>query len=69
MREVTIKFHFTVPLEIRKKVEIKVGEELIVREKEGKIVFIKCSSLRGLARAWVHIEDTEDLWRILACQF
>ncbi len=43
------------------KIDVKLGDELIVREEEGKIVFTKVPSLKELAGAWEHIESTEDL--------
>lgn len=58
--KVTRKFQITIPLEIRKKIDVKIGDELIVKEEEGKIVFIKSPSLKELAGAWEHIESTED---------
>ncbi|MEM2984370.1 MAG: AbrB/MazE/SpoVT family DNA-binding domain-containing protein [Candidatus Jordarchaeaceae archaeon] len=58
--KVTRKFQVTIPLEIRKKMDVKVGDELMVREEGGKIVFTKAHSLKEIAGAWEHIESTED---------
>ncbi|MEM2134955.1 MAG: AbrB/MazE/SpoVT family DNA-binding domain-containing protein [Candidatus Freyarchaeota archaeon] len=58
--KVTRKFQVTIPLEIRKKMDVKVGDELMVREEGGKIVFTKAPSLKEIAGAWEHIESTED---------
>lgn len=58
--KVTRKFQITIPLEIRKKMDVKIGDELIVKEEDGKIILTKPPSLKELAGAWEHIESTED---------
>ncbi|MBS7251913.1 MAG: AbrB/MazE/SpoVT family DNA-binding domain-containing protein [Candidatus Freyarchaeota archaeon] len=58
--KVTRKFQVTIPPRDSKKVDVKVGDQLMVREEEDKIVFTKVPSLKEPAEAWEHIESTED---------
>ena len=66
----TRKFQVTIPEEVRRRVGVEIGEELLVREEGKRIVMEKVVDIEKLAGAWKHIEDTEDfmtevrkLWR------
>ncbi len=68
--KVTRKFQVTIPEEVRRKVGVEIGEELLVREDGMRIVMEKVVDVEKLAGAWRHIEDTEGfmmevrkLWR------
>ncbi|MBI2183853.1 MAG: AbrB/MazE/SpoVT family DNA-binding domain-containing protein [Thaumarchaeota archaeon] len=58
--KVTRKFQVTIPEEVRKKARIEIGEKLLVRYDDGRIVMHKTPDIEKLAGAWQHIEDTED---------
>ncbi|MBI4257621.1 MAG: AbrB/MazE/SpoVT family DNA-binding domain-containing protein [Thaumarchaeota archaeon] len=68
--KVTRKFQVTIPEQVRKKTGIEIGEKLLVKYDDGRIVMQKTADIEKLAGAWQHIEDTEDfmsdarrLWR------
>jgi len=58
--KVTRKFQVTIPVEVRRKIGVTVGDELLVKDEGKRIVFEKATNLDALAGAWTHIEDTED---------
>ena len=60
---VTRKFRLTIPVRVRQKMGVEVGDELLVKEEGKRIVFEKAPTVERLAGAWTHIEDTEDFMR------
>ena len=68
--KVTRKYQVTIPKCIREEIDIKVGDELLVREEDGRIILEKPRDIDLIAGSWTHVEDTEDfmmnvrrLWR------
>lgn len=68
--KVTRKYQVTIPEEVRHKIGVMIGDELLVREEEEKIVLERPIDLEKLAGSWSHIESTErfmeevrGLWR------
>ena len=68
--KVTRKYQVTIPKDVRERLGVRVGDELVVRGAEGRIVFEKSADLGGMAGSWSHIESTEEfmesareLWR------
>jgi len=69
--KVTRKYQVTIPQEVRRKVGVSVGDQLLVREEERKIIFEKPVDVEKLAGSWDHVESTEkfmnevrELWKI-----
>ncbi len=68
--KVTRKYQVTIPKEIRERIGIKIGDELLVSEDEQRIILEKPADLDAIAGAWSHIEDADSfmkdvrrLWR------
>jgi len=68
--KVTRKYQVTIPEEVRHKIGVMIGDELLVREEGEKIVLERPIDLEKLAGSWSHIESTErfmeevrGLWR------
>jgi len=68
--KVTRKYRVTIPKEIREKIGIKIGDELLVSEDERRIILEKPANLDTIAGSWSHIEDADNfmedvrrLWR------
>jgi len=68
--KVTRKYQVTIPKWIREEMGIKVGDELLVRGKNGRIIFERPGDIDLIAGSWTHIEDAESfmkdvrrLWR------
>ena len=68
--KVTRKYQVTIPKEIREKIGIKIGDELLVSEDERRIILEKPANLDTIAGSWSHIEDADNfmedvrrLWR------
>ena len=57
--KVTRKYQVTIPEEVREKTRLRIGDELLVREEEEKIVMEKPIDIEMLAGSWSHIESTE----------
>jgi len=57
--KVTRKYQVTIPEEVRHKTGVRVGDELLVREEEEKIVMERPIDIEKLAGSWSHIESTE----------
>jgi len=57
--KVTRKYQVTIPEEVREKTGLRIGDELLVREEEEKIVMEKPIDIEKLAGSWSHIESTE----------
>jgi len=57
--KVTRKYQVTIPEEVRHKIGVMIGDELLVREEEEKIVLERPIDLEKLAGSWSHIESTE----------
>jgi len=57
--KVTRKYQVTIPEEVREKIGLRIGDELLVREEEEKIVMEKPIDIEKLAGSWSHIESTE----------
>jgi len=57
--KVTRKYQVTIPEEVRHKIGVRVGDELLVREEEEKIVLERPIDIEKLAGSWSHIESTE----------
>ena len=53
----------TIPVRVRQKMGVEVGDELLVKEEGKRIVFEKAPTVERLAGAWTNIEDTEDFMR------
>jgi len=69
--KVTRKYQVTIPQEVRRKVGVSVGDQLLVREEERKIILEKPVDIEKLAGSWDHVESTEkfmnevrELWKI-----
>jgi len=69
--KVTRKYQVTIPQEVRRKVGVSVGDQLLVREEERKIILEKPVDVEKLAGSWDHVESTEkfmnevrELWKI-----
>jgi len=68
--KVTRKYQVTIPEEVRNKIGVRIGDELLVREEGEKIVLERPIDLEKLAGSWSHIESTErfmeevrELWK------
>jgi len=57
--KVTRKYQVTIPEEVRHKIGVMIGDELLVREEGEKIVLERPIDLEKLAGSWSHIESTE----------
>jgi len=57
--KVTRKYQVTIPEEVRHKIGVTIGDELLVREEEEKIVLERPIDLEKLAGSWSHIESTD----------
>jgi len=57
--KVTRKYQVTIPEEVRDKIGVRVGDELLVREEEEKIVIERPIDIEKLAGSWSHVESTE----------
>ncbi len=57
--KVTRKYQVTIPEEVRNKIGVTIGDELLVREEGEKIVLERPIDLEKLAGSWSHIESTE----------
>jgi len=57
--KVTRKYQVTIPEEVRHKIGVRIGDELLVREEGEKIVLERPIDLEKLAGSWSHIESTE----------
>jgi len=57
--KVTRKYQVTIPEEVRNKIGVRIGDELLVREEGEKIVLERPINLEKLAGSWSHIESTE----------
>lgn len=55
----TRKYQVTIPKEVRERIGVKVGDELLVSGKDRRIVLEKPVDLEDLAGAWVHVESTD----------
>jgi len=57
--KVTRKYQVTIPKEVRRKVDVNIGDALLVREEERKIILEKPVDIEKLAGSWDHVESTE----------
>lgn len=57
--KVTRKYQVTIPHEVRRKVGVSIGDELLVREEGRKIILEKPVDIEKLAGSWGHVESTE----------
>jgi len=57
--KVTRKYQVTIPEDVREKTGLRIGDELLVREEEEKIVMEKPIDIEKLAGSWSHIESTK----------
>jgi len=57
--KVTRKYQVTIPEEVRHKIGVMIGDELLVREEGEKIVLERPIDIEKLAGSWSHIESTE----------
>jgi AbrB family looped-hinge helix DNA binding protein len=57
--KVTRKYQVTIPQEVREKTGLRIGDELLVREEEERIVIEKPLDIEKLAGSWDHIVSTE----------
>jgi len=57
--KVTRKYQVTIPQEVRHKTGLRIGDELLVREENEKIVMERPTEIQKLAGSWDHIESTE----------
>jgi len=61
--KVTRKYQVTIPKDIREKIGISVGDELLVNENGQRILLEKPVDLEDLAGCWAHIESTEEFMK------
>jgi len=61
--KVTRKYQVTIPKEVREKMGISIGDELLVNESGWRIVLEKPVDLGDLAGSWTHIESTEEFMK------
>jgi AbrB family looped-hinge helix DNA binding protein len=57
--KVTRKYQITIPQEVRKKMELRIGDELLIREENDKILMEKPVEIDRLGGSWNHIDSTE----------
>ncbi len=57
--KVTRKYQVTIPLEIRRRIGLSVGDNLEVKEEGRKIVMERRGDLLSLAGSWEDIDDTD----------
>lgn len=57
--KVTRKYQVTIPQEVRRKVGVSIGDELLVREEEKRIILEKPVDIEKLAGSWDHVESAE----------
>jgi AbrB family looped-hinge helix DNA binding protein len=68
--KVTGKYQVTIPKEIRERIGVNIGDELLVNRSGRRIVLEKPVDLEDLAGFWAHIESTDafmknirELWK------
>lgn len=61
--KVTRKYQVTIPREVRERIDIDIGDELLVTEEGERIVMKKVGDLENLAGSWDHIESTDEFMR------
>jgi len=61
--KVTRKYQVTIPKDIREKIGISVGDELLVNENGQRILLEKPVDLEDLAGSWAHVESTEEFMK------
>ena len=68
--KVTRKYQVTIPKEIRERIGVNIGDELLVNRSGRRIVLEKPVDLEDLAGSWTHIESTDafmknvrELWK------
>jgi len=68
--KVTRKYQVTIPHDVRRKVGVSIGDQLLIREEKRKIILEKPVDIEKLAGSWDHIESTDkfmdearELWK------
>jgi len=61
--KVTRKYQVTIPKEIRERIGVNIGDELLVNRSGRRIVFEKPVDLEDLAGSWAHIESTDEFMK------
>jgi AbrB family looped-hinge helix DNA binding protein len=61
--KVTRKYQVTIPKEVREKVSVNIGDELLIHNSEQRIILEKPVDLEDLAGAWTHIESTDEFMK------
>jgi len=57
--KVTRKYQVTIPEEVREKTGLSIGDEVIVKNDEDKIVIERPMDIKKLAGSWDHVVSTE----------
>jgi len=57
--KVAAKYRVTIPREVRDKTGLRIGDELLVRVENEKIVMERPTEIQKLAGSWDHIESAE----------
>ena len=55
--KITSKGQITIPVEIRKKLGVDTGDQLVFIEKDGAVMIVKADNINALARCQRYLEE------------